>query len=290
MSRKRTAPPPAPLPGAVDAHAHTWDRQIEGDHAAVMARAWGAGLAAIVEVGTDVTTSEQARALAAADARVHAVAGLHPHEASRLDQERDALAALVAGGDFVAVGEIGLDFYRDLSPRDAQAAAFEWQLELAREHGLPVVIHSRDADEACFAMIEAWGRRTGRYLGADREVGMMHCYAGDAELAARYVELGFLISVPGTVTYPANARGQEVACTLPLERLLTETDSPYLTPVPWRGGRNEPAYVVETVRFVARLRGEAPEHVARVTARNAARLFGFEIPVDRGETGAATRG
>ena len=275
MSKKRIAPPPEPLSGVVDAHAHTWDRQIGDDRDAVLQRAWATGLAAIVEVGVDVDTSLQCRAFAEADTRVHAVAGLHPHEASRLPEERDALAAAVAAGGFVAVGEIGLDFYRNISPPEAQVEAFEWQLGLAREHDLPVVIHSRDADEECFAILERWAQRVGRYLGADREVGMMHCFAGDADLARRYVDLGFLVSVPGTVTYPSNGRGQEVARTVPLDRMLTETDCPYLTPVPWRGRRNEPAYVAETVRFVGRLRGEPPERVADVTAHNAGRLFGF---------------
>ncbi len=277
MSKKRVAPPPQPLPGVVDAHAHTWDRALEADRDAVLARAWDTGLAAIVDVGVDVATSLRCREFARADARVHAVAGLHPHEASRLPEEQDALAAAVAEGGFVAVGEIGLDFYRNISPPDAQVAAFEWQLALAREHDLPVVIHSRDADEECFAILEAWTRRVGRYLGPDREVGMMHCYAGDASLAARYVDLGFLISVPGTVTYPSNERGQEVARTVPLTLMLTETDCPYLTPVPWRGRRNEPAYVAETARFVAGLRGCEADEVARETAASAARLFAFDL-------------
>ena len=138
---------------------------------------------------------------------------------------------------------------------------------------LPVVIHARNADEECFAILEEWARRVGTYLGVEREIGMMHCYAGDAALAARYLDIGFLISVPGTVTFPNNPRGQEVARSIPLARMLVETDSPYLTPAPHRGRRNEPAYVVETARFVAGLRGVSPDEVARTTAENAARLF-----------------
>jgi len=277
LSKKRLAPPPPPLPGVVDAHAHTWDKQLVGDRAGALERAWSTGLAAIIEVGVDTATSLECRAFALADPRVHAVAGLHPHEASRLAEERDGLSAAAATGDFVAIGEIGLDFYRNISPPDAQVEAFEWQLELARSHELPVVIHSRDADEECFAILECWSRRVGRYLGGNREIGMMHCYAGDEELARRYVEIGFLISVPGTVTYPANERGQQVARTTPLASMLTETDCPYLTPVPWRGRRNEPAYVAETARFIATLRGCTADEVARETAANAARLFGFEL-------------
>lgn len=280
MSRKRPAPPPEPLPGVVDAHAHTWDRALRPDHAGALARAWATGLAAIIEVGCDLPTTLESLELARREPRVFAAAGLHPHEAAHLDAQRDGLRAAVEGGGFVAVGEIGLDFYRNLSPADAQVAAFQWQLDLAREHALPVVIHSRNADEECFAILDAWVRRVGRYLGPDREVGMMHCYAGDVALAERYLDLGFLISVPGTVTYPANARGQDVARSVPLTRMLVETDCPYLTPVPWRGRRNEPAYVAETARFVAALRGCTADEVAHETAANAARLFGFTLPAE----------
>ena len=270
--------PVDPLPGVIDAHAHTWSREFEHDYDATMTRAWDAGLAGVVEVGVDTDTSLRCLELARRDDRIHAVAGLHPHEASRLDAERAGLSVLIAGGGFAAVGEIGLDFYRNLSPPEAQYAAGEWQLELAREVALPVVIHSRNADEECFEVLARWADRMGRYLGPDREIGMMHCYAGDAALAARYVALGFVISIPGTVTYANNARGREVACTIPLTATVLETDCPYLTPVPRRGTRNEPAYVAETARFVAAERGCSPEELARATSANAARLFGFAAP------------
>ena len=240
-----------------------------------MERAWAAGLVAVVEVGTSTDTSMRALDLARRDPRVHAVAGLHPHSAKNLEEERPGLERLVADGGFVAVGEIGLDFYRNLSPPDEQYAALQWQLELAAEHDLPVVIHSRSADEECFAVLEAWSRRFGRYLGPEREIGMMHCFAGSLDLARRYVDIGFLVSVPGTVTYANNARGQEVGRLLPLRAMLIETDSPYLTPQPYRGLRNEPALVTQTARFVAGLRGTTAEQVAAETAANAARLFGF---------------
>jgi TatD DNase family protein len=268
----------APL---VDAHAHSWSKQLAADHDAVMARAWAAGLAAIVEVGVDAATSAKARDLSRADPRVHAVAGLHPHEASSMDVERAPLEELLragaASGEICAVGEIGLDFYRELSPRAEQERALRWQLELARELSLPVVVHSRAADEECYAELAAWAAQVGRYLGADREIGMMHCFAGDLDLARRYIDLGLLISVPGTVTYAGNERGRAVARQVPLAAMLVETDCPYLTPVPHRGQRNEPAYVAHTVREVAALRGETAEHVAGATAQNAARLFGFAL-------------
>jgi TatD DNase family protein len=264
----------APL---VDAHAHTWSREFADDYDATIERAWEAGLSAVVEVGTDSETSLRALALARADRRVHAVGGLHPHEAKRLPQERNALRALFDGNDFVAVGEIGLDFYRNLSPPEQQYEALRWQLELARETELPIVIHSRDADEECFEVVAEWAKRTGRYLGRDREIGMMHCFAGNAALAERYRELGLLISIPGTVTYANNTRGREVARALPLNAMLVETDCPYLTPQPHRGTRNESAYVLWTAQEVAALRGCAVEDVATATAENAARLFGFAL-------------
>ena len=271
--RQRIDRDPAPLPGAFDAHTHTWSTpEFDADYDAVMARAWAAGLGGVVEVGVDTASSEQCRALAARDARVHAAVGLHPEHAGRLAEERDGIARAAQAGA-IAIGEIGLDFSRPGPSAEQQAAAFRWQLDLARQHRLPVVVHARDADDACFAILDEWSRHVGPYLGVGREVGMMHCYAGDATLAAHYVAIGFLISVPGTVTFPNNLRGQEVARAVPLARMLIETDSPYLTPAPHRGRRNEPAYVVETARFVAGLRGCSPEEVVRTTAENAARLF-----------------
>jgi TatD DNase family protein len=260
----------------IDAHTHTSSRQFADDHAEVMERAWAAGLVAVVEVGGDVESSKRCLALAQADPqRVYAVAGLHPHQAKDLDAQREELRTLAHSSDFVAVGEIGLDFFYNHSPIDAQFEAFAWQLDLAREAELPVVIHCREADEDGYAVLSEWAGHVGRYLGTDREVGMLHCFSGDIDLARRYIELGFLISIPGPVTYKNNDRGQSVARSIPLASMLVETDAPYLTPTPYRGTRNEPAYVVETARFVAGLRGCDFDEVAQATAENAARLFGF---------------
>ena len=273
---------PESLPGIIDSHAHTWDKELHNDHSAVLERSWSAGLSAIIEVGVDLKTSRQAAELADQDPRIHAVAGLHPHEAKHLDTQKAELEQLVADGDFVAVGEIGLDFFRNFSSTEEQERAFSWQLELALEHSLPVVIHSREADDATYEILKAWASQVGRYLprtkqGDERPIGMLHCFSGDSALAQRYLELGFLISIPGTVTYPSKGtnknRGQDVAQSIPLTGMLLETDCPYLTPVPHRGYRNEPALVVETARFVAQLRGEQPEIVANVTADNARVLF-----------------
>ena len=242
-----------------------------------MARAWAAGLVAVVEAATDAESSARCLDLARRDPRVIPAVGLHPEHAARMADERAAIEALAADPATRAIGEIGLDCSRpewlSAEPRAAQEAALAWQLDLAHERGLPVVIHAREADAACHAMLAAWVARVGRYLGPDRELGMMHCFAGDEALAARYLDLGFLISVPGTVTFANSKRGQAVARALPLAGMLIETDSPYLTPEPHRGKRNEPACVAETARFVAALRGCAAEEVAHATAENAARLF-----------------
>ncbi|MSQ41936.1 MAG: TatD family deoxyribonuclease [Dehalococcoidia bacterium] len=280
MTPPAAVPPPllpldAPL---VDAHAHISSREFDDDRSAVLERAWDAGLVAIVEAGTDSASSERALASARAQPSIHATAGLHPHDASRLEAERGPLRVLLTGGGFAAVGEIGLDFYRELSSRAEQYAALRWQLALARELVLPVVIHAREADAECYAELTVWAAHAGRYLGPGREIGMLHCFAGDPELAARYIELGFLISVPGTVTYPGSERGRAVARMLPLPAMLVETDCPYLPPQPYRGRRNEPAYVRRTVQAVAELRACSAEEVARATAQNAARLFGFTLP------------
>jgi len=276
---------PQPLHGVIDAHAHTWSPELQHDHPAVLQRAWQAGLTDIIEVGVDLETSRAALNLARRDPRVHPVVGLHPHEAKHLDAQRADLEQLAATGEFVAIGEIGLDFFRNNSPPDQQDAAFRWQLNLARTHNLPVVIHSRDADDATYAILQDWATSVGHYLpptseGADRPLGMLHCFAGDADLAQRYLQLGFLISIPGTVTYANNTRGQDVARSLPLTGMLLETDCPYLTPVPHRGRRNEPALVVETARFVAQLRGDQPQTVAHAAAANTRLLFGLSEGVD----------
>jgi len=276
----RRGEPPEPLPGIVDAHAHTWSREFEADRAAVLDRAWAAGVARIVDVGVDVRTSALCRAYAASDPRFVAVAGIHPHEAKHLGRDAAAFRALVESGGFAAAGEIGLDFHYNFSTPEEQRAAFAWQLDLALEHRLPVVVHARNADEECFRTLEAWSRRAVPAFEAGRPVGMMHCFSGDLGLARRYIEIGFVISMPGTVTFRGNERTQTVAAGIPLASMLVETDCPYLTPAPHRGLRNEPAYVVETARFVAALRGVRPEEVAQATSATAARFFGFEAPIE----------
>jgi TatD DNase family protein len=256
----------------VDSHAHIDGDEFDADREEVLARAREAGVRAILNVGTGDPhggTLERAVALAERFEGVYAAVGVHPHDARLYDDAaeqrlRDILRR--GGAKVVALGEIGLDFHYDNSPRDVQREVFARQLRLARELSLPVVIHSREADAETVEVIRA------EYAGAARG-GVMHCFGGRRRMAEEVLELGFHISFAGNVTFKKAEHLREVACAVPTARLLVETDCPFLAPVPLRGRRNEPAYVVETARFVAALRAVEPEELGRTTSENFARLF-----------------
>jgi TatD DNase family protein len=251
-------------------------REFDADRDAVLVRAREAGLEAMVVVGWDVASSASAVTMAQQNADLYAVVGCHPHDAKTLDDSAlTRIQALSQQPKVVAIGEIGLDFYRDLSPRETQTSVFRNQLQLAAELRMPVVIHSRDADTETFEILEPWAKRVAQQWAHGRPVGVMHCYAGDLELAKRYIEIGFMISIPGIVTYQNAEKMVEVAKSISLNTMLVETDCPYLTPRSRRGRRNEPAYVVETAAKIAELRGEPVEEVARATSENTRRLFGI---------------
>ncbi len=282
----------APIPrDFIDSHAHLHDRAFDADRAAVLARSRAAGVEAIVTVGTDRVESERAVALARAEPDVYAAVGFHPHDAKDWNAaERAHIAGLARFERVVAIGEIGLDFYRDLSPRGAQRRAFTQQLALANELRLPVVIHSRSAHAETVAILTEWAGSRART--DDGPLGVIHCFSGDAALAERYAGLGFYVSFAGPVTYPKNAALREAARALPAERMVVETDSPYLSPQvstdssdrrgrSLRGRRNEPSYVGLTGSFLAELRGEAPATFAAETAATTRRLFRLP-PAGRG--------
>jgi TatD DNase family protein len=259
----------------VDSHAHIDGEEFDADRDEVVARARAAGVRAILNVGTgDPHAGNLERAVAVAEKYegVYAAAGVHPHDARLYGEaaERRLLEVVRRGPPVFALGEIGLDYHYDNSPRDAQREVFAAQLRLARAEGLPVIIHSREADEETAAIL----RR--EFSGAARG-GVMHCFGGGPALAEAALELGFMISFAGNVTFKKAESLREVARTVPLERLLVETDCPFLAPVPLRGRRNEPAFVVETARFLADLRGVSPEELGRVTTENFARLFGVDL-------------
>ncbi len=211
-------------------------------------------------------------------AGIYGAAGYHPHEASRLTPESlGGLEKLLAHPKMVAVGEIGIDFYRDHSPRHVQIDAFMAQLDLARRLTLPVIVHCRDAWDALDETLAPWAREAASaYRGLP--LGVLHYYSSDIETAQRYIGLGFMISIHTSVTHPKLTLSREVAAALPLDSLVIETDSPYGAPQAYRGKRNEPAFVLEAAKKIAEVRGQSLEEVAAATTANAKRLFRISAP------------
>ena len=252
--------------GVTDSHCHVWWDRFDEDRDLVLERARAAGVERMVVVGTDAETSEASLALAAREEGLFGTAGLHPHEAGRFDgRMRRFIEALCRRDDCVAVGETGLDWFKEWAPRDLQLESFRWHLDLARTLDKPVVIHSRDAHADTLELVQA----------APGVRGVMHCFVMGPEELPHYVDAGLFISFSGIVTFNGSEANQEAARRCPEDRLLVETDAPFLAPKPHRGKRNEPAFCADTLRFVAELRGVSADHLARVTSRNAARLFGL---------------
>lgn len=251
----------------VDTHAHLHFPEFGGDLDAVLERARQAGVATMVTIGTDRETNPAAVALAEQLEGVYASVGIHPHDAAAATGEDFAALERLArtSPKVVALGEMGLDFFRDLSPHDVQERVFRRQLGLARRLGKPVIVHCRDAHAETLAILtDERAGETG---------GVMHCFSGDVEVARRCLDLGLYISLAGPVTYK-NARAlPDVARFVPEDRLVVETDCPFLPPHPHRGRRNEPAYMALTAARVAELRGADPDALNAAMSRNAGRLF-----------------
>jgi TatD DNase family protein len=252
----------------VDSHTHIDMPQFDADRAEVVARAREAGVEDLLIVGGVDEEAGHRRALRVAEElRVPVSAGVHPHEAKLAsDAVYDELRGLARDRRIVAIGEIGLDFHYDHSPRDVQREAFRRQVRLAREAGLPIIIHTREADDETAALLEDEGARE---CG-----GVIHCFTGGHELARRALALGFYVSFSGILAFPRAEVIQAVAREVPLDRLLIETDSPFLAPPPHRGKRNEPAFVVEVARKLAQLRDTTVEAVGGAARDNFRRLFG----------------
>ena len=251
----------------IDSHAHLEMSPFDRDRDQVIGRAKAAGVEIIVTVGTTVEDCRKALEITRRYPGVYAVIGIHPHEVKDIDGGTYAsLKEMAKHEKVVAYGEIGLDFFRNLSPRATQILRFGEQLELASELNLPVVIHDRDAHRETVDLLKSWkgGRR-----------GIIHCFSGDYPMAKQCIAMGFYISIPGTVTFEKNDKLRSIVRDLPLESLLVETDCPYLTPNPFRGKRNEPAYVVHTARKIAEIKGKPFEEVAAVTTANAKAIFGI---------------
>jgi TatD DNase family protein len=257
----------------VDSHAHIDGPEFDADREEVIERARAAGVSAILNVGTGDPHSgafERAIELGKSHQSIYTAIGTHPHDARFYDDEaEEKTKSLIQSGErVVAWGEIGLDFHYDNSPRDVQVAVFKRQLRAARELDLPVIIHTREAEAETIEILKT------DYDGADRR-GVFHCFSGSEDLAKRAIEIGFMISFSGIVTFRKAEELRHIARQAPLDHLLIETDCPYLTPVPHRGKRNEPAYVVEVGRCLAGLHGLESEELAHITTENFMRFFGL---------------
>jgi len=253
----------------IDSHAHIDFPQFAEDRGAMLGRARAAGVNALLAVGTGPGPEQLDAAIPYAEQYewIFTSVGIYPHEAKEVRPEHlDQLAELAKHPKVIAWGEIGLDYFYDHSPREVQQGVFREQMALARQAKLPIIIHCRDAWADCLEMIEQEWSSSG--LG-----GILHCFSSTLEHATRGVDMGFLISFAGNSTYPKAQNLRDVAKTLPLEKLLIETDAPYLAPQPYRGKRNEPAYVAEVARTLATVRNLAPEEVAAATADNFRRFF-----------------
>jgi TatD DNase family protein len=256
-----------------DTHAHLADPALLPTVSDVVAGAVSAGVGRVLAVGTDLSTSATCVELAARFPQVYAAVGLHPHEAARIgDAELAEIRRLAASPKVVAIGEIGLDYYRAHAPREAQRHAFAAQLDLAAELDLPVVVHNRDADDDVLRAIS--NVRRGPELAG--RAGVLHCFGGSEALAAAARDVGFFVSVAGYLTSRRAEQLRVVAARLPMEWVLTETDSPYLAPEPHRGRTNTPAGVARVVEALASARDLPVSVVAEQTYANAARLFGWD--------------
>ncbi|MBI4831999.1 MAG: YchF/TatD family DNA exonuclease [Candidatus Lindowbacteria bacterium] len=254
----------------IDSHAHLQMPEFAGDWSKVLDNTEAAGIEYVVIVGFDIESSRRAVALCEQSGKLLASVGVHPHDASSLDASAmDELRRLARHPKVVAIGETGLDFYRNLSPREKQHEAFEAQLAMAEELGLPVVVHDRDAHAEVREMLS---RRASKLVG-----GVMHCFSGDVQLAREALEWGFYISMAGPLTYPNAAKLRSVTSQIPTERMLIETDAPYLAPQPKRGMRNEPAFVRFVAEELARVKGLSMEDIDRITTLNAKQLFGLPL-------------
>jgi TatD DNase family protein len=252
-----------------DSHAHLDMDDYNKDLEEVLDRAVAGGVSQIIAVGIDIPSSRKAIELAEKYDFIYSTVGFHPHEADKVDVLKiDELVKLASGTKkVVAWGEIGLDFYRNYSAVQSQVEIFELQLDKALELGLPVIIHDRDAHDEVMGIVK---KRKDK-----NQNGVIHCFSGDYDLAMAFIDLGYYISIPGTVTYKNAIKTQDVAARMPVDRLLIETDAPFLSPLPHRGKRNEPLFVKHTAQKIADLRNMDFEELALQTTLNAKRLFGL---------------
>jgi TatD DNase family protein len=242
------------------------------DRTSVIDRAQNAGVSTIITVGTDLKSSQKAIKLAENHSEVIATVGIHPHHATAVRKEDITnLARIASHPRVVGIGEMGLDFFRNYSLREVQLQVLKWQLELAVELDMPVIIHCRQADKELLPLLRDWASH---YKRLKRQLrGVIHCFCGDIDTARQYLAMGFFISLGAYIGYPTATNMHNVIRNIPRDRLLVETDSPYLPPQSQRGQRNEPAYLPLTVEILAKIRQVSPEIIARETTKNALKLF-----------------
>jgi len=249
-----------------DSHAHIDDSRFDSDRLEIIERARANGVTGMINIGADMASSARSVALAQAHEGIYAAVGIHPHDAkAAVSADYDRMAEWVEReAKVVAIGEIGLDYYYDLSPREVQQEVFIRHIDLARQLRKPIIIHDRDAHGDVMNIVKKEAKGI---------IGVFHCYSGSLEMAKEVLKLGFYVSFAGPVTFAKSTKLKEISAAVPLERLLVETDSPYLTPHPHRGRRNEPAHVRLVAEEVARLRGLSLEAVAEATTQNVKQLF-----------------
>ena len=249
----------------VDTHAHLQWGKFDTDREQVISRAKKVGVEHIVDIGFDVNSSREAVRLAEKHDGLYATVGVHPHNASKLNQSSlDELRRLAGKPKVVAIGEIGLDYYRNLSPRETQKKAFEAQLSLAEELKLPVVVHNREAQVETLRILSKFDGRIN---------GIMHCFSGSREMVEECIKFDFYISFAGPVTFPNSHKLHEIAKGIDLDKILLETDSPWLAPQEMRGKRNEPAFLLFIAKKIAKLKGISVDELAEATTENAKEIF-----------------
>ncbi|MEW8974433.1 MAG: TatD family hydrolase [Tissierellaceae bacterium] len=250
----------------IDSHVHLDDERFDGDRDILIKSLKSNGIELVINIGADMKSSVDSIELAKRYDNIYAAIGVHPHSASEMTENTlDELRDMAKEDKVIAIGEIGLDYYYDNSPRDIQRKWFREQLELAKELDLPVIIHSRDATKETYDIIKEAQDGTLR--------GVLHCFSGSVEVAMEYIKLGFYISIGGTVTFKNSRVVREVAQAVPLDKFLVETDCPYLTPEPYRGKRNEPMFVKYAAEKIAEIRGISFEELSKATNKNTKELF-----------------
>ncbi len=250
----------------IDTHVHLDMYDAASDRAEVVSRAYAAQVRQIITIGINLPISRQAVAIAEQYEGVFASIGIHPHDAKGVNNKTyDGLRPLTKSPRVVAIGEIGLDFFKEYSPRQEQEICFRQQIQLARELRLPLIIHDRDAHDEIIRIL--------REEKAEDVGGVFHCFSGDYTFARECLDMGFYISIAGVVTFTKAATLQDVVKNVPMDRLLIETDAPFLAPVPYRGKRNEPAYVIHVGQKIAGIKGCSVIEIAQWTQKNAQALF-----------------